>query len=224
MDVVVFGAERGRDAEQADRPSALLTYASGAELMVVGGSAGFTPTRWLRICVPTRSSRRSACPIVVVRGTTRQPLRRIVVGIDTVGDDGATLDWAADEAARHAAELVIVHGWQRGTGGGSSIRTDELTRSAADSVVAMAVGRCGQRIRRGVEGKIIEGEPAAVLTASAGSADLLVMGSRGRSGYRTLVFGSVTRRMVEQAPCPVAVIPPPFRWRAHEAAGGDTCR
>ena len=88
------------------------------------------------------------------------------------------------------------------------------------AVVALAVRRCRERVRRDVKGEVIEGEPVAVLTAAAGTADLLVMGSRGRSGYRTLVFGSVTLLMVERAPCPVAVIPPRFPWRAPELAPG----
>jgi nucleotide-binding universal stress UspA family protein len=214
LDVVAFGTEGCTNADEAARPNALLSYASHAELVVVGESADFSPARWLRICVPSLSSRRTACPIVVVRGTARQPLRRIVVGIDAGGDDDATLDWAADEAERHAAELVIVHGWQRETGAERSIRSDELTRSDADRVVALAVRHCRERGRREVKGDVIEGEPVAVLTASAGTADLLVIGSRGRSGYRTLVFGPVTLLMVERAPCPVAVIPRRFPRRA----------
>jgi nucleotide-binding universal stress UspA family protein len=67
---------------------------------------------------------------------------------------------------------------------------------------------------------VIEGEPVTVLANAAATADLLVMGSRGRSGYRTLVFGSVTLLMVERAPCPVAVIPPRFRWRSPGLTAG----
>jgi nucleotide-binding universal stress UspA family protein len=221
MDVVAFGIDGCADADQTAPTSALLTYASRAELVIVGGSGDFGPTRWLQMCVPSISSRRSTCPIVVVRGTARQPLRRIVVGIDAAGDDDAQLDWAADEAARHAAELVIVHGWQRKTGAAHSIRSNQLARSDADSVVALAVRRCGERIRCHVTGEVMEGEPVTVLANAAATADLLVMGSRGRSGYRTLVFGSVTLLMVERAPCPVALIPPTFRWRLPgRTAGG----
>ena len=148
-----------------------------------------------------------------MRGAVDQPLRRIVVGIDAASDDAATLDWAADAATRHAAELVVVHGWHRGTGAAHSLRRDELARSDADSTVALAVRRCRERVRRDVEGEVIEGEAATVLATAAATADLLVVGSRGGSGYRTLVFGSVTLLIVEQASCPVAVNPPRFRWR-----------
>jgi nucleotide-binding universal stress UspA family protein len=219
-DVVAFGAAGSGDGEQLAATSALRTSASRAELVIVGGSTAIGPGRWLRICVPSLSSRRSACPIVVVRGAARQPLRRIVVGIGAAGDDDAALDWAADEAARHGAELTVAHGWQGQTGAAHSMRRSGLSRSAADSAVALAVRRCRERVGRDVAGEVIDSEAVAALATSSAAADLLVVGSRGGSGYRTLVFGSVTLLVVERAWCPVAVIPPRFRWRAPELVAG----
>jgi nucleotide-binding universal stress UspA family protein len=40
------------------------------------------------------------------------------------------------------------------------------------------------------------------------NADLLVVGSHGRSGFERLLLGSVTEKLVRQAPCPVMVVPP----------------
>lgn len=39
-------------------------------------------------------------------------------------------------------------------------------------------------------------------------ADLLVMGTHGRSGFSRLFLGSVTERVVRNAPCPVLTVPP----------------
>ena len=52
---------------------------------------------------------------------------------------------------------------------------------------------------------------AEELVAKSGDADLLVVGSRGRSGFRTLLFGSVALAVVEGARCPVVVIHPQLR-------------
>jgi nucleotide-binding universal stress UspA family protein len=60
---------------------------------------------------------------------------------------------------------------------------------------------------------LIEGDAATVLAAASRSADLIVVGSRGSSGFRTMLFGSVTLLLVECAACPVAVIPPQLRSR-----------
>jgi nucleotide-binding universal stress UspA family protein len=46
-------------------------------------------------------------------------------------------------------------------------------------------------------------------------ADLLIMGSHGRSGFDRLLLGSVTEKMLRKAPCPVLIVPP----HAPESAG-----
>lgn len=43
--------------------------------------------------------------------------------------------------------------------------------------------------------------------ATAQKADLLVMGTHGRSGFDHLLLGSVTEKVIRKAPCPVLVVP-----------------
>ena len=107
LHVVSFGAEVTRSGRRSTRESRdiLLDEAATSDLMIVGGSTSGAATRWLRICVPRGGSRRSSCPIVVVRGDASQPLRRIVVGIDSPSTPQGVVDWAADEAGHHDAEL-----------------------------------------------------------------------------------------------------------------------
>ena len=52
-----------------------------------------------------------------------------------------------------------------------------------------------------------EGAPAAVLLSLANGADLLVVGTRGRSHAASLVLGSVSYHVAQHARCPVVVIP-----------------
>lgn len=56
-----------------------------------------------------------------------------------------------------------------------------------------------------------EGNPAACILehARALPADLLVMGTHGRSGFERLVLGSVTERVLRKAQCPMLTVPPP---------------
>ena len=46
-----------------------------------------------------------------------------------------------------------------------------------------------------------------LVQAQATHADLLVIGSHGRSGFERLLLGSVTERVIRKAPCPTMVVP-----------------
>lgn len=60
-----------------------------------------------------------------------------------------------------------------------------------------------------IELEIGEGSTAAEILAKAETlpADLVVMGTHGRSGFERLVLGSVTERVVRKASCPVLTVP-----------------
>jgi nucleotide-binding universal stress UspA family protein len=56
------------------------------------------------------------------------------------------------------------------------------------------------------------GPAAAQLVRHSADADLLVVGSRGRSAVRSALLGSVALHSVSAAECPVVVVPVPGRW------------
>ena len=60
----------------------------------------------------------------------------------------------------------------------------------------------------GVETAVRDGEPgpAVVEEAKEWGADLVVIGSRGHTGLRRLIEGSVSHYVVDHAPCPVEVV------------------
>jgi nucleotide-binding universal stress UspA family protein len=66
-----------------------------------------------------------------------------------------------------------------------------------------------------IEPRAAEGDPAREILAEAASADLIVMGTHGRSGFERFVLGSVAETVVRKAPCSVLTIP----LTAHDAAG-----
>ena len=54
------------------------------------------------------------------------------------------------------------------------------------------------------------GDPQTVIVdhALSNNADLIVMGTHGRRGFRRLLLGSVTEHVLREAPCPVLTVPP----------------
>ena len=86
-----------------------------------------------------------------------------------------------------------------------------LTREDRDALLAtmrrFAESEAGTNVP--LELDIAEGSAAAAILAKAEAmeADLLAMGTHGRSGFARLVLGSVTERVLRQATCPVLTVP-----------------
>jgi nucleotide-binding universal stress UspA family protein len=66
--------------------------------------------------------------------------------------------------------------------------------------------------RISVEHRLREGDPVAEILAVAqeSSADLIVMGTHGRTGLARLLMGSVAEQVVRRAACPVLTVKTPF--------------
>jgi len=183
-------------ATRGGSPDDFLDEAADATLLIVGTEpiAG--------------GDRRGSCPVVVVRGSPRCQLRRIVVGVDSSNASAAALDWAMAEAARHGAAVRLVHAWLRSTDGERSLRANDLRRADARCIADLAAELYEVADERLIERDAVQGSAAEVLIEESTRADLLVVGSRGRSGYRTLQFGSVALAAVNGADCPVVVVHP----------------
>jgi len=70
----------------------------------------------------------------------------------------------------------------------------------ADTVAALASDRVSTRL--------VEGDAGAALCALAAElgADAIVIGTRGRGGFKRALLGSVSDYVVRNAPCPVVVV------------------
>ncbi|MBO0713141.1 MAG: universal stress protein [Acidimicrobiales bacterium] len=139
--------------------------------------------------------------------------QRVVVGIDGSPGSLAALQWAAEAARHRGVPLHVLFAWDDlGTHLAKTTRenkkpTEEEEREAALGLIEKAV-REALGAEPGVE--IVpcpeRGEPTPALLAASKTADLLVVGSRGRGGFAGLLLGSVSQHCIQHAHCPVAVI------------------
>lgn len=136
----------------------------------------------------------------------------IVVGVD--GSEGATqaLRWAIDEAALRdwAVRAVLAWGFLDQHHSGTPERFDPRY-AADDAKVALASyldEALGIDQAAAVESLVVDDLPVRALVEASTDARLLVVGARGVGGFRGLLLGSVSQRVLNQAKCPVAVIRP----------------
>jgi nucleotide-binding universal stress UspA family protein len=137
----------------------------------------------------------------------------VVVGVDGSEGSRRALRWAAHEAAARGDALHLVHVWQQpqayaplglGTYPLDPEPIEQAARSLLDGLLTEA-----RDLQPGlpVTGDVVEGAPAEALLDAARTAELLVVGSRGLGGFRSLLLGSVSQQVVQHARCPVVIIP-----------------
>ncbi len=130
-----------------------------------------------------------------------------MVGVDGSASAAAALRWAVDEAGRHDATVVAVLAWSyldqhhEGTSEAfdPNYGEDEARDQLRTSIEAVAP-------RLAIEQRVVCDLPASALLEAASDGDLLVVGARGLGGFKGLLLGSVSERVLEHAPCPVAVV------------------
>ena len=143
---------------------------------------------------------------------------RIVVGVDDSEQAAAALRWALAEGALRRTTVEVVHSWSPPLSAlpfGATLvipvdeaAVDSAARVSVDDLVDTALAEMGTQPPQ-VLRTILPGGPATTLVEVAEGADLLVVGSHGRSGFSRLVLGSVAMACVNHAPCPVVVVRAP---------------
>ena len=142
--------------------------------------------------------------------------QRVVVGVDGSDNSRRAFAWALEEAELRKASVDVVHAWDApfivGFGdlsggavelGGS--RYEEQATLLLDEVIATATTK---DLLTPINAITVHGSAAWALLETAKGADLIVVGSRGRGGFKDLLLGSVSQQVVQHAPCPVVVVPP----------------
>jgi nucleotide-binding universal stress UspA family protein len=138
---------------------------------------------------------------------TIAPERPVVVGVDGSKEADAALRWAADEAQRRRRRLRVVCAVDLTLAAG---RYPELTvpaRRSAQDVLDVARARVHEWTPEvHVDMAADDGRASTVLLGQTPHAELLVLGSRGRGGFASMLLGSTALQVAMHAQCPVVVL------------------
>ncbi len=182
-----------------------------ADLIVVGTRGATGLDRVLLGSVAEATVRRSSVPVFVARAdSTPGEYRHIVVGTEF----SDVCPWALALARAVACPddtIDVVHAWTMpllagAAGLGASETMRDQLRADAHDACADWVHRYAPNDSR-VRAVAVERPAVDALCerAEAFGADLVVVGSHGRSGLRRLVLGSTAEATVRHAPCSVLV-------------------
>lgn len=141
--------------------------------------------------------------------------KRIIVGVDGSDHSIAAAQVAASLARGRGADLVIVtvvrppEGWWGVVG---SPPTAEALGDALSDAQQQVLDTTIEAVDLdGIDYDTVEeiGEPAQRLIEACErlDADLLVVGRRGAGFLRRMVVGSAAAHVVNEAPCPVLIVP-----------------
>jgi nucleotide-binding universal stress UspA family protein len=122
------------------------------------------------------------------------------------------LDYAIEMAKMFQARVTVLyvfHVPSLALGEVSPTVMDDTLQAMETNAQRQAQKALARVLNAGLQGDsvIVEGAPFQMIidTAQEKEADLIVMGTHGRTGLTHILMGSVAERVVRMAPCPVLV-------------------
>jgi nucleotide-binding universal stress UspA family protein len=141
---------------------------------------------------------------------------RIVIGVDDSPHSRAALDFVGGMKWPSGSQVIVlavakpaaVAHTLVGAGSLGYMRSFEEEQLQAQQELAARAEREMQEAGFETTARVLTGDPreAIVETARAERADLIVVGSHGRTGLDKLLMGSVASHVVTHAPCSVMVV------------------
>ncbi|MCC6345694.1 MAG: universal stress protein [Nitrospirales bacterium] len=196
-------AQEGLDCEiifhRGEKPHQLIVeeaLGKKADMIVIGRRGRKGLAKLLLGEVAVQVIGHAHCKVLVVPRAARIEYRTLLVAVDGSAHSNAAVSEAIAIAQRCGSRIIAV----------SAIR-DEREREE----VTANVGRVVERARQegiAAEALTAMGRSFTVITETAGGrgADLIVMGTYGRTGVRKLLMGSATEKVIANAGCAVLVV------------------
>lgn len=146
-------------------------------------------------------------------------IKQILCPVDFSECSRHALEQAVALARQHHAALTVAHVFvvapvmEPAPLGSPVVIEPALLSEAAythmyDDVLAFTTSVDAAHVKFDID--VLTGDPVDTISerAAAVSADLIVMGTHGRTGFERLLIGSVAERVLRRSPCPVLTVPP----------------
>jgi nucleotide-binding universal stress UspA family protein len=145
-------------------------------------------------------------------------IKKIIVPLDFSSASESTIDYASMIAEKFAATLILVHVIESLPYSVTDTFQIVEHRRALKTLASSLLGNLSDDLRArnlDVKTHLVWGNPAREILAKARreKADLIVMGTHGRSGLPHMVMGSVAEKTVRLSRIPVLTVPLSFKPR-----------
>lgn len=190
--------------------SAMIEMSKEAAILVLGSAGRGAVARLLLGSVSASLVRHASCPVAIIHDEDPlmpHPLSApVLLGVDGSPASEAATAVAFDEASRRGVELIALHAW-------NDLEVVELPGLDWDKVKAQAEVTLAERLAGWQESYpdvrvcrvVVCDRPARQLVERSESAQLVVVGSHGRSALSGMLLGSVSNAVVHSARMPVIV-------------------
>ncbi len=168
--------------------------------------------------VAERVVRKAGCPVMVIRGRKYVGFKRIIVPIDFSDCSRKALEYAAATARAHKSKLTILHIYEESfvepyvNAANSEEEANEIIKEIERvneikydeflKTVDLGGVEYEKLLKKGIpETEIVE-------IAREQQANLIVMGTHGRSGIRHILIGSTAEEVVRTVHCDIIIVKP----------------
>jgi nucleotide-binding universal stress UspA family protein len=134
--------------------------------------------------------------------------QRVIVGVDGSDLSLEALRWAVDYARATGAVVQAIRTWHYPWAMQTApAQTDQSVFKQIQGELDEAIARANlDTTGVTLEPVVKEGHASLVLVNESASADLLVVGSRGRGEFAGMLLGSVSQHCAHGAHCPVVIV------------------
>ncbi|WP_207063461.1 universal stress protein [Motiliproteus sp. SC1-56] len=168
--------------------------------------------------------RKCPCPVWIDRSSDAVPYRTVLAAVDPISGNDDCADKVIDMAARiargHSARLAVVHAWELYgesmlRDGGFNMGNVELEELLEETRIehSQAVAQLLQRHSLAppeADIHIAKGNPTEVISRIKEKigADLVVMGTVGRTGIPGFIIGNTAEEVLQRSGCSVLAVKP----------------